>query len=267
MKKYCSFFRMRFSTGLQYRAAALGGIITQFMWGVMEILLYRAFYQADAASFPMSIESLTSYIWLQQAFLALYMIWFLENDIFETITSGNIVYELCRPIDIYQMWFTRSVATRLSKAVLRCMPILCIAVFIPKPYGIHMPVSLPALLLSIVSMFLSLLVVVAFSMILYICAFYTISPLGIKLLSFSLVDFCSGSVLPLPFLPDSIRWFFEILPFASMQNVPFRIYGGDITGKECAYRMGLQVAWFLILFMIGKVFAKSAMKKVVCQGG
>ena len=32
MKKYLSFFRIRFIAGLQYRAAAWAGIATQFAW-------------------------------------------------------------------------------------------------------------------------------------------------------------------------------------------------------------------------------------------
>ena len=43
MKKYWSFFRIRFLNGLQYRAAAYAGIATQFFWGVMLILMSRAF--------------------------------------------------------------------------------------------------------------------------------------------------------------------------------------------------------------------------------
>ncbi|AGI39710.1 hypothetical protein Clst_1656 [Thermoclostridium stercorarium subsp. stercorarium DSM 8532] len=35
MKKYISFFRIRFINGLQYRSAAYAGIMTQFAWGSM----------------------------------------------------------------------------------------------------------------------------------------------------------------------------------------------------------------------------------------
>ena len=63
---------MRFIMGLQYRTAALAGIITQFFWGAMEILIFVAFYRTDAAAFPMSMEATSSYIWLQQAFLAFF---------------------------------------------------------------------------------------------------------------------------------------------------------------------------------------------------
>ena len=53
MKKYWSFFRMRFLGSLQYRAAAWAGIATQFAWGFMKLLMYRAFYEAGPAAFPM----------------------------------------------------------------------------------------------------------------------------------------------------------------------------------------------------------------------
>ena len=57
MKKYWSFFRMRFLGGLQYRAAAWAGVSTQFAWGFMSLLMYRAFYDADPAAFPMEFLS------------------------------------------------------------------------------------------------------------------------------------------------------------------------------------------------------------------
>ena len=41
MKKYFSFFRLRFVMGLQYRTAALAGIFTQFFWGAMTIMQTR----------------------------------------------------------------------------------------------------------------------------------------------------------------------------------------------------------------------------------
>lgn len=100
MKKYLSFFRLRFITGLQYRTAALAGIATQFFWGTMEILTFRAFYQSDPASFPMTLQATSSYIWIQQAFLVLFMGWNMEAELFDAIRDGNISYELCRPLGI-----------------------------------------------------------------------------------------------------------------------------------------------------------------------
>ncbi len=70
MRKYLSFFRLRFVMGMQYRAAALAGISTQLFWGLMETMVFIAFYRADAEVFPMALSATVSYVWLQQAFLA-----------------------------------------------------------------------------------------------------------------------------------------------------------------------------------------------------
>ena len=81
MKKYWSFFRIRFVNGLQYRAAALAGVATQFFWGMMYILMYAAFYRTNPAQFPMEFSDTATYVWLQQAFLALFMGWFFDMDL------------------------------------------------------------------------------------------------------------------------------------------------------------------------------------------
>jgi ABC-2 type transport system permease protein len=265
--KYSSFFRMRFIAGLQYRAAAIAGISTQFVWGAMEILLFKAFYETGADNFPMSFEAFTSYTWLQQAFLALFMTWFLENDIFQTITDGGIAYELCRPVHIYQMWFFRSMANRLSRAVLRCMPILVFASILPRPYGMRLPANAGAAFWFVLSMILSFFVVISIGMLLYIVAFFTLSAYGVRIITISVVEFLSGSVIPLPFLPTRVRQVVELLPFASMQNVPLRIYSGDITGYNIYYRIGLQLFWVIILIWFGKLMIAKALKRIVVQGG
>lgn len=267
MKKYLTFFRMRFLTSLQYRTAAYAGIATQIVWGAMEILIYVTFYQENQGSFPMEMQALSSYIWLQQGFLALYMTWFLEHDILNSISDGSIAYEMCRPLSIYNMWFVRSMATRLSRAVLRCMPVLLIGALLPYPYGLSLPATLPAGILALLSMALGFINVVAFSMIIYITTFYTISAQGVRILLSSLVELLSGAVIPIPFLPDGIRQAVELLPFASMQNTPFRIYGGDIQGEALIRAMGLQIFWAAAMWIAGRLLIHKALSRVVAQGG
>lgn len=267
MKKYLSFFRIRFIHGLQYRTAAVSGMVTQFVWGAMEILLFRAFYQADPDAFPMTFSALASYVWLQQAFLTLYMIWFWESDLFETITSGNVAYELCRPVRLYDMWFMRSLAVRLSKAVLRCMPVLIVALLLPAPYRLTLPSDICVLLLTLLTMALALLLIVAISMVIYMSTFFMISSQGIRLIVSPLTEFLGGAIIPLPFMPDHIRQVVNLLPFASAQNVPFRIYSGDLQGREMAVSVVLQVFWLLVFFAAGRAMERRALRQIVIQGG
>ncbi|HEX9061276.1 MAG TPA: ABC transporter permease [Clostridia bacterium] len=267
MRKYISFFRIRFTVGLQYRAAAYAGMVTQFAWGFMTLMMFWAFYKSDKNSFPMSFEQLSSYIWLQQAFLSLFMAWFFENEIFSTISSGNIAYELCRPINLYDMWFIRNAANRLSKASLRALPILAVGALLPSPFRLSLPVTRTAALLFLISIFLGFLVLIAFNMLVYISAFYTVSSMGIRILSISLIELFSGAVIPLPFLPEGVRRIFELMPFASTQNTPFLIYTGNLDTKNAVLSILLQIFWLAALIIPGKLFMKNALKKVVVQGG
>lgn len=267
MKKYLSFFRLRFSMGLQYRAAALGGIVTQFAWGFMEIMVFRAFYRADPGAFPMSFSAAASYIWLQQAFLALFAPWLMEQEIFNSIVNGNVVYELCRPLSIYNMWFTRSVATRLSRAVLRCFPILGVAAFLPSSYGIVPPASWLHFILFLAALILGLAVAVSFCVLIYMLAFFTISPQGLQMIFITLTDFLGGGIVPLPFFPEKMRQFMELLPFAATQNVPLRIYSGSMTVPEIQKAIFLQLFWLVTVTAAGKLLCLAAQKRVTVQGG
>lgn len=267
MSTYVALFRIRFTNSLQYRTAALAGLITQFAWGFMQILAFLAFYRSNSQAFPMEFSDTVSYIWLQQAFLALFMMWFYEREIFDTIESGTISYELVRPYELYNRWFCQSLANRLARAVLRCLPILIVALLVPEPIRLRLPASLGQFGLFIVSMFLGLGVVVAFSMLVYIASFFTLSSTGNRIIAAVLSDFLAGALIPLPFFPIGFRKLAQLLPFAAMQNMPLRIYSGNISGREAFYGILFQASWLIILIVVGKLWQRQALKQVVVQGG
>ena len=267
MKKYLSFFRVRFLTGLQYRAAAAAGVATQFAWGFMTLLLYRAFARAGYDRFPLPFESLSAYIWLQQAFLALFAVWFWDSDILEMVESGSVAYELCRPTDLYTMWYVKTGAARLSRAVLRCAPILLVAVFLPAPFGLTAPASALQFLAFLLSLALGFGVVLAFGMLVYAAEFFTVSPAGLRVLVVALVDFCQGGLLPLPFLPAALRTALEWSPFGAMQNAPLLEYSGFLAGGALLRTLGLQLFWLLALVLLGRLILARGLRRAVVQGG
>ena len=266
LRQYITLFRIRFIAGLQYRVAAVAGIMTQFAWGGMTVLLYRAFYQADPSAFPQSFESMCSYIWIQQAFLAIFMVWGMDPEPFNLIKSGDIAYELCRPVSIYWMWFVKSAAIRLAKAVLRCMPLLIFALLLPHPYRLILP-DAGRLLLFAGSVLLALVNIVAFTMLIYISTFYTLDSTGLRSLLSTLAEFLSGGLIPLPFFPDSLQRILALLPFAGMENTPLQLYNGTLTGSQAVFAIGMQMLWATVMIGTGVVWMRRALKNVVAQGG
>ena len=107
MRQYISFFQMRLLSGLQYRAAALAGITTQVVWGFLEVMLYRAFYVTAPELLPMDMQALSNYIWMQQALFGLWNVYAWEQELFQSVQTGTVAYELVRPTDLYAMWTAR----------------------------------------------------------------------------------------------------------------------------------------------------------------
>lgn len=267
MKKYLSFFKIRFINGLQYRTAAYAGVATQLAWGFMYIMLYNSFAESNIYAMNMTTKEIANYIWLQQAFLALFMTWFLDNDIFRIIGNGDVAYELIRPMDLYNMWFVKNCALRLSKTLLRSVPILFIALFLPEPYRFTMAKSPAYFMLFCISMFMAFIVVVGYCMIVYICCFYTISPMGVRMVFVMTADFLSGGIIPIPLMPEWFTKYLYLSPFGAMQNGPFRIYSGNIPLNNALITIMLQCFWAVILIFIGRGLMKRASKKIVVQGG
>jgi len=266
MRQYITFFKIKILAGLQYRSAALAGMVTQLFWGIMYILMFAAFYRSNSYQ-AMTFSEVVCYVWLNQAFLALFMLWRMDNEIFDSIQKGNVVYELCRPLNIYWMWFSKNAATRISSLLLRCGPIIIVSFFVPEPYGLIIPNNVVIWGAFIISMILAFMIVLSILMLIYILTFYTISATGIRTFLVMLIDFLSGVVIPLAYFPTGLLNIIKWLPFASMQDTPFRIYSGNIAGIEIWKRIGIQFFWVVILIWIGNVVMKKALTKVVIQGG
>lgn len=267
MKAYVSIFKLRLANGMQYRVAALAGVATQLFFGLVFIMVLVAFYRHAGTDMPMTLSELTAYIWLQQAFLAFIMLWFRDNELFQLITSGNIAYELCRPTGIYGFWYAKLLAQRLSAALLRFLPVVSVAFLLPEPYRLSLPPHPANFALFLVSLALGLLILVAISMFIYISTFVTMSPTGSLLLFSVLGEFLAGLTVPIPLLPDWLQRVIYALPFRWSGDFPFRVYSGHISAREALMSIPLQLAWLVALVAGGAYLMRSALRRVVVQGG
>lgn len=267
MMAYLSYFKLRFITGLQYRTSALAGIITQIFFGFVFIMVYLAFYESNSSDTPMNLKALISYLWLNQSLFALICMWYKDKEILNTIKSGTIAYELCRPLDLYFMWFSKILSTRLSMTILRCIPGILFALLIPAPYNLSLPNSLNTFLLFFIALIIGILLMTAIVTLYHILTIFTLNEKGVIGIIMAFADIFSGLVVPLPFFPSFLKTIAKILPFGYVSDIPFRIYTSNINivdAKECII---IQLIWILIITLIGYILSKIALKKAVIQGG
>lgn len=261
----------RFKSRIQYRAAAFAGLITQLFWGFIKIMVLEAFYRSAPGTHPMSFAEAVSYIWLGQAFLGL-LPWNLDRDIVDLVRTGNVAYELLRPMDLYTIWYLRTLAWRVANTLLRCIPLLFFAsVVLPlvglDAWALTVPPSISSGGGWLIAMILATLLGSAFTTLAHISLFWTVSGQGINTLLPAVVTLFSGMTIPLPLFPDWAQPVFRLLPFHAMVDMPFRIYSGNIAAGEIWPAVLEQVLWIFALIVIGRVAMDRGRRRVVIQGG
>ncbi len=265
MKKYLSFFKLRLNIALQYRAAAIGGMLTQFFWAIMQILVFQAFYRV-VTSDNISLEQLISYVWLKQAFYTIISA-STDSEIRTMIEKGNISYELCRPTHIYWMWFFKTLANKLAGGFLKAIPILIIAPFLPAGLALQMPAGIGEFILFVISLLLATCLMAAIINAFYISIFYTMSSKGINSIFYTILEFFGGTFVPIAIMPKFLQTLCYIMPFGLAADLPFRIYSGSIPINDGIIYILMQILWIAVLTITGTLITNRRLKKVVIQGG
>jgi len=233
---------------------------------MMLVLAFLAFYRTNPDNFPMELSEVVSYMWMQQVLLVLFSVVYADREIESSVETGSIAYELVRPMGLYGRWFSRAGASRVAATVFR-LPMLAVVFLLPAPYGLSLPPDMFQFIVFVPSVILALGVTVSFTMIMYVSIFYTISFGGVYVMVIAVTAFLTGAVVPFPFLPPRVQSVLEALPFAAMQNMPLRIYSGNIAGADAVRGVIFQIVWLAVLLAVGKFLMTRALRKVIVQGG
>ncbi len=267
MKAYFTYFKLKFITGLQYRSAAWAGIATQFFFGFVYIMVYIAFYESGGDNLPMELPQVVTYLWLNQALLALVNQFSRDQELFKLIREGGISYELARPKNLYFMWYFKVIGQRLADVTLRFFPLVLVTSLLPYPYHFGLPFSLPHFLLFLLSLGMGTLLVAALTVFYPIITLLTMNEKGIVNFFITMADILSGIVVPIPFFPKFLQILSSCLPFQYISDLPFRLYVGNLSLQEGVIGIFLQFFWVVFLIFLGNCLMKKNLTRVVVQGG
>jgi ABC-2 type transport system permease protein len=271
MRPYFAIFAARFLMMLQYRAAALAGIATQFWFGAIMIMALSAFYTGAHGSASITLAQAITYIWLGQAFLGL-LPWNVDPEIALMMRTGNVAYERLRPVDTYFYWFTRAMAWRAAATLLRSLPLLFVTSVLFEYLGLgawslRPPASLDALVLFVFSMAAVVFLSSAITTLLNISVVWTVSGQGINVITNSLVLILSGMVIPLPLFPDWAQLLLLLQPLAGLVDIPYRIYFAHLSAGAAIAGIALQISWTVLFIVLGRLLLMHTMRRIQIQGG
>lgn len=269
LKACFSLFRIKTAEGISYRIAGLAGATTSIFWALIEITVYTIFFHfAKNSSRPTSLtlQQTITYTWLAQ-FLFLMQPMGLDSEILSQINNGDVGIELCRPLDLYFHWFTKTAAGRIVPLMWRGLAVLAAGLLLPGNLNMSPPCSFAGLFLMLVSSFSALWVCTSYGML--ACAIrlntsWGNGPMYMLLLAGGVL---SGSYLPLQLWPDSLQHFLLFQPFSSYLDIPIRFYIGTLKPAQALLPLGLQILWTLLFIALGRFLMANRLRKIVIQGG
>ena len=267
MKAYLSILRQQMIGQLQYRAGFWAGTLNHIFWGVARAAILVAFYLYGQGEADITMRQAVSMVWLQQVAGSLVPGWNTDIALYTQIRSGDVAYELLRPLDAYTHWYVRSIAGRIGTFLLELVPILGIGLLVPEPWGLGAPVSplhaLACLITLLSGLFTSCaMILLSYAMVLDVRVGDAPSRMAV-----TVAQILSGLYLPLQLWPEGMQTFLYYQPFAGMLDLPVRLYVGAQPLSRAGEIVLLQAFWTAVFVLTGRAWIGRSFRKLVIQGG
>ncbi|MBS1070160.1 ABC-2 family transporter protein [Gluconobacter cerinus] len=271
IKPYVTSFVLQWKIGLRYRLAVLAGLVAQMWFGAISLMAYAAVYHhAPGVDAPMTLRQAMTYTWIQQSLFTLLPLGCLPA-IGEAAKSGAIVYDLLRPVDLWNWWLSASLARLLGNAIPRAVLLAAVAGPLAALVGLNgwslaPPASLWAAMLALCSFILGAFISASIVMWWNIVTARTLSPLGTYAIGTPLAVLLSGMLLPLPLYPDWARELLLFQPFAGISDIPIRLYMGMAIPGGVLTALGIQCFWLAALTLVGRFWMHRTISRMEVQG-
>ena len=262
IRPYWTAFRIRARLETQYRAAALGGLITQVFFGLVLVYLYVALFQDDN---PEMLRETITYVWMQQMFFRLLLS--SETELSQQIAQGSIAYTMCRPVDQYNYWLCRCLAMKVVGAAMRVTPMLLIQFLLPQSIRMTLPENGIALCQFLFGLALGAVGLAEIENICSAVTMYALDSRGTAGMIRLVQMILAGNIIPLTLFPDSVQTLIRYQPFAQALDAPTRMYLHAQSFAEWLLNTGVQLGWIAALWALGRWMWKRRLNHLVVQGG
>lgn len=268
IRKYFPFMKAGLHQATAYKLNWMFIICGNIIGCFVSFYLWKAVFEAGNTPTFMgfNINEMTTYIFI--TFITKSIIGSgATDDIGEEIKDGSIVMRMIKPISYNATFIFQEIGEKIVKIVLVFIPItIGLEIYKYLVFGV-LDISLLRIGMYICSLILAYFINTFFNISYGFTAFYFKNLWGSRMLKDCLVNFMSGSIIPLNFLPDILENIFVILPFSYINYVPVMIYMGKYTGKEAVAKILLQLCWCLAFWLLSKSIWRIASKHLCVQGG
>lgn len=194
-----------------------------------------------------------------------------QDVITDEIQNGQIAMSLIKPISYRLRFIFSTLGSLIASDLIVGFPLLIISTIVLKVNG-YMTIGTPAHFIMILVFFLVAQVLAKwlYDVIDYIfglISFYTMASFGLFQIKDTVINFLSGTLIPIAFFPEWAGKIVNYLPFVGMAQNPTMIYLGRTNVNEALIAILMQVLWIAALEIFAHFFYQKAIKIVIIQGG
>ncbi len=262
MNTYIQFAAIKFRNNMAYRFEYFMGILKTVLMFVVYYCIYKALYQGAEEVGGITFSMVTTNFIISLGLSNAYS----KNEMFlqDKIKQGTIANELLKPVNFKLRMLFEDMGDGFFKVIFNFLPAALIAMLFAK---IEPPAGAVNFLLCLVSALLGYIILWYISFIVQVWSFWLFSVWGLMTIKNVIVDILAGALLPLWFMPEPVLNVIKYTPFDSIFFTPVQLYLGNLQGDEIIFNFARQIFWIVILYLIGELFWRRGIKKMVVQGG
>lgn len=262
-KAFYYVYKTRIQKTLAYRFDVYGNIIWQCIVMFATAYFWKALYTGYEVVKGVQVEDMMTYT-IVSSMMSLFFITNVEQRVIQSVEKGTVATDMLKPISLFGIYFFEDLGYTTCLIVQNIIPIFIIgSVFITLP----VPHSMEMFLLFIPSVIMAYLINWLLAACYSTWAFTAINMNPMVQVKKHLIRLLSGCIIPMWFFPEWLSSILNVLPFVYIYQLPLDIYIGKYEMETFLGKMGMQVLWLVILWILFMFLQKRVTKHVLVQGG
>ena len=260
LSPYPRLVRAGFQRYATYRQAALAGLATNTVFGLLRASVLVAVLTQRGPVAGYDVATAVTYVWLGQGLLNVVNLWS-DRTLAQRVRTGDIVVDLGRPWDLQSALLADDLGRAGHAVLMRLLPPMAIGmVFFPFRW----PEQPATWVLFAVSALLGTVVSFGIRLLLNLSAFWLLDARGVLAVWGTVGGLLCGLILPLPWFPAWAQAVLAWTPFPALFQTPIDVF----TERGDPFTLLLhQLGWAAVLFGLGRVALARGARRLVVQGG
>ena len=245
-----------------YRQATVAGAATNIVFGLIRVGILAAVYTAQGGGSVGGYDLTTTvtYVWLGQGLLSIVEFWG-GTELTNRIRTGAVVVDLSRPWNPQAALLAEDTGRAGFAALARLVPPVLFGMVV---FPFRWPDNPWVPVLFLVSALLAMVVSFGARFLLSLTAFWLLDSRGVLGVYQVVSSTLAGLEIPLGYFPGWARTALWFTPFPAMLQSPIDVF---VQHGSAVALLVHQVVWAVLLLSLGQLLLRSAVRKVVVQGG